>query len=192
MALFEKQNSGDVDLNPFSDSNPSYATIDDHIYDERDEDPYRMGSYYFYKHDTVNHQYEVVVFHNTTGFQSVPTYFNAIAEAITELATGKETAYKLYNHPLPYTQKQKALGEDAGTFFSAMIFSVGMAFIPTGIITFIVREREDNVKHQHLISGVSIPAYWLSAYTWDVVKHLIPAIICALMILAFNIQSMAA
>ena len=130
-----------------SDSNPSYATIDDLLYDDRDEDPYRMGSYYFYKHDNVNHQYEVVIFHNTTGFQSVPTYFNALAEAITAYATGKDTSYKLYNHPLPHTQKQKLLGEDAGSFFSAMIFSVGMAFIPTGIITFIVREREDNVKH---------------------------------------------
>lgn len=178
-------------MDPLKDKDPHYENIDEEIYDERDEDPYRMGSYYFYKHDTLNHQYEVVVYHNTTGFQSIPTYFNAIAEAITELATGKDTAFKLFNHPLPYTIKQTSLGRNAGTFFSAMIFSVGMAFIPTGIITFICREREDNVKHQHLISGVSIPAYWLSNYAWDALKHLVPAIFCSLCVLWFNISSLA-
>jgi ATP-binding cassette subfamily A (ABC1) protein 3 len=72
-----------------------------------------------------------------------------------------------------------------------MIFAIGMAFIPTGIITFIVKEREFNVKHQHLISGVSIPAYWLSTYTWDIVKHIGPTIICCLCVEWFNLKQLS-
>jgi hypothetical protein len=147
MARFEKLQDGDVDLDPIKDANAHYGTIDEEIYDDRDTDPYRMGSYYFHKHDTVNHQYEVVVFHNTTAFQALPTFYNAIAEAIIEEATGKPTSFRLVNHPLPFTDYQKALGKNVGTFLSVMVFSIGMSFIATGIITFIVREKEFNVKH---------------------------------------------
>jgi ATP-binding cassette subfamily A (ABC1) protein 3 len=66
-----------------------------------------------------------------------------------------------------------------------------MAFIPTGLITFIVKEREVNVKHQHLVSGVSVPAYWFSNYLWDLTKHMIPAIVCCLMVLWFNLKSLS-
>ena len=71
-----------------------------------------------------------------------------------------------------------------------MIFAIGMAFIPTGLITFIVKERENNVKHQHLVSGVSIPAYWISAYFWDLLKYQIPGILSPLFILAFDLKSL--
>ena len=37
-----------------------------------------------------------------------------------------------------------------------------------------------------MVSGVSIYAYWLSNFLMDVGKHIIPAIFCALMVLAFN------
>mmetsp|Transcript_16037 Transcript_16037/g.15967 ORF Transcript_16037/g.15967 Transcript_16037/m.15967 type:complete len:82 (-) Transcript_16037:1773-2018(-) len=71
-----------------------------------------------------------------------------------------------------------------------MIFAIGMAFIPTGLVTFIVKERENNVKHQHLVSGVSIPAYWLSSYTWDLLKFMVPGILSVLMIQAFDLKSL--
>lgn len=45
------------------------------LFDERDTDPYRMGSLYFEEFDTVNHHYNFVVFHNMTAFQAVGTYY---------------------------------------------------------------------------------------------------------------------
>jgi len=82
------------------------------------------------------------VFYNSTGYQSIPTYFNVLARGIIKEATGVTANLKLYNHPLPITSKQEGLAANAGAFFAAMIFCVGMAFIPTGLITFVVRERE--------------------------------------------------
>jgi hypothetical protein len=64
-----------------------------------------------------------------------------------------------------------------------------MSFIPASIITLIVREREDLVKHQQLVSGLSITSYWLSNYLVDFVKHLFPAAICIAMVVAFNISA---
>lgn len=106
-----------------------------------------MGSYYFHKVDSVNHQYEVVVFYNSTGYQAIPTYFNVLAQGIIKEATGVTAHMDVYNHPLPLTHKQEGLVKSAGAFYAAMIFCVGMAFIPTGLITFVVKERENSVKH---------------------------------------------
>jgi ATP-binding cassette subfamily A (ABC1) protein 3 len=33
-------------------------------------------------------------------------------------------------------------------FLAALVFSMGMAFIPASIISYIVKEREINIKHQ--------------------------------------------
>jgi hypothetical protein len=65
-----------------------------------------MGSYYFHKADTVNNQYEVVVFYNSTAYQSIPTYFNVLARGIIATATGLDTRINIENHPLPITHKQ--------------------------------------------------------------------------------------
>ena len=32
-------------------------------------------------------------------------------------------------------------------FIAALIFSIGMAFIPSSVVSFIVKEREINIKH---------------------------------------------
>ena len=39
--------------------------------------------------------------------------------------------------------------------------------IPAAFATFVVRERETRSKEQQMVSGVSIPAYWLSTWVWD-------------------------
>lgn len=75
-------------------------------------------------------------------------------------------------------------------FIGAFIFSIGMAFIPASIISYVVKEREINIKHQQLVSGVSVSAYWFSNIIMDVGKHIIPSIFCCLLILAFDMTSM--
>ena len=52
----------------------------------------------------------------------------------------------------------------------------------------ISKEREMNVKHQHMISGVSLFAYWFANFLWDFIKHIIPTVVCSLIILAFQID----
>ena len=169
---------GNMDLNAF----------DLTIFNQRDHDPYRMGSFYFYKSDELAHQFEVVVFHNQTAYQSSPTYLSVISQAIIR-SYNPQVTIKVENHPLPITYDVKTINGGRTGFISSIVFSLGFAFIPVGIISFIVAEREMNVKHQQLVSGVSIPAYWVTNYIWDFTKHFIPAVICALFVLAFQIDS---
>jgi len=81
MYWINNQQTGDnsVDLHDVDDTYADYDDFDHHLYKKRDHDPYRMGSYYFHKIDNVNKQYEVVIFYNSTGYQSLPTFYNVLA-----------------------------------------------------------------------------------------------------------------
>lgn len=45
-------------------------------------------------------------------------------------------------------------------------------------------------KHQQLLSGVSIPAYWCATYTWDIINYMLPCIAAIILIAAFNIKDL--
>lgn len=94
----------------------------------------------------------------------------------------------VYNHPLPITKRMQDLTASGDGLIACLIFALGFSFIPTGIITFITKEREVNIKHQHMISGVSLIAYWSANFFWDIIKHMVTSIICSLLVLAFQIS----
>jgi ATP-binding cassette subfamily A (ABC1) protein 3 len=42
--------------------------------------------------------------------------------------------------------------------------------MPSSIIAFICGEKQTNLKHQQLISGMSLGAYWTLNYTFDMLR----------------------
>ena len=72
---------------------------------------------------------------------------------------------------------------------AVFLFALAYSFIPAGVILFIVKERENNAKHQQIVSGVSIYAYWFSNLLIDVVKYMIPGVFCALSALIFDVKA---
>ncbi|OMJ95246.1 hypothetical protein SteCoe_1461 [Stentor coeruleus] len=195
--FMSKSNSHFEDANLQFYNAKNVYDFDNQLYEKRKVDPYRMGAYYTmdvsqYKNLSANFSL-TYIFANSTAFQSSPTFGSEFSKAYISNINNKSNYYnyKIYNHPLPLTKKQQNLAENAGSFYIALIFSIGMAFIPTGLVTFIVKERENNIKHQHLVSGVSIPAYWASAFAWDIIKYFIPGIITPLLIKAFDLKSLS-
>lgn len=55
-------------------------------------------------------------------------------------------------------------------------FSLAVGNITSSIAANIVMERNDSVKHQQLISGGSLFAYWMSHYFVDILKFVTPAV----------------
>jgi ATP-binding cassette subfamily A (ABC1) protein 3 len=53
---------------------------------------------------------------------------------------------------------------------------IGISLIPTVIVSFILKEREENVKHMQLISGMNKCGYWLSNTIADICKAYLPVI----------------
>lgn len=62
---------------------------------------------------------------------------------------------------------------DAGIIHS--FIALAYIFISASMIVIITKERENNAKHQQIISGVSHLAYWLSNFIVDWVKWMIPS-----------------
>lgn len=50
------------------------------------------------------------------------------------------------------------------------VIAVGLSLIPANIVGSILRERERNLKHLQLISGLNLVAYHLVNIYFDVVK----------------------
>ena len=76
----------------------------------------------------------------------------------------------------------------AGGSFASFVVSIGFALIPATIASFILNERQKNLKHMQLISGMSLPAYWISNLIFDLFKGLIPSAIVIGLIYAYDLQ----
>jgi ATP-binding cassette, subfamily A (ABC1), member 3 len=86
------------------------------------------------------------------------------------------------------TQKLKNQASNINGVFIVFVLSIGFALIPASIISFILHEREQNLKHMQLISGMSLSAYWVSNYIFDIIKALIPVVIVIGLMYAFNLN----
>ncbi|CAK63379.1 unnamed protein product (macronuclear) [Paramecium tetraurelia] len=146
---------------------------------------------WYYLTSNSNDQYEYYMFVNTI-FREAPLVLqNQMNQAILRKATNNNNyEIRVTNSPLRKTYDELNESKAIAGFLSALVFSMGMAFIPASIISYIVKEREINIKHQQLVSGVSVKAYWFSNWLMDLGKHVIPAVVCCLLILAFDIAAL--
>lgn len=78
---------------------------------------------------------------------------------------------------------------EGGNAFSYTFFlSVGLALIPTVIVSFILKEREENLKHMQLISGMNIAGYWISNTIADITKAYVPMLLILLISKLFDLS----
>ena len=160
----------------------------DYIFKKRDLAPKMIASYFFNEADDTTGTYDITIFNDQKAIQSYPIAFAAISNEILKGNLGNDFNIKYFNHPLPITVSMNKISGSGDGFVGSLIFSLGFCFIPTGIVLFIAKEREVSIKHQHMISGVSLSAYWLSNLLWDTVKHIVTSIIAALIVLAFQVD----
>jgi ATP-binding cassette subfamily A (ABC1) protein 3 len=115
---------------------------------------------------------------------------NIINNAILKQVMNNNAAYiKVRYEGLKLTNQLKNFENTADGFVAVFLFALAYAFIPAGVVLYIVKEREQNAKHQQIVSGVSVSAYWLSNLLIDVLKYLIPGIYCGICIKLFNVNA---
>ena len=68
---------------------------------------------------------------------------------------------------MPYTSKESKILSNYNTNLVVTFLLLAICYIPASWATFIVREKEIKAKHQQMVSGVSVTAYWLSNWIWD-------------------------
>ena len=59
---------------------------------------------------------------------------------------------------------------------------IALSLIPSVLVSTMIKERELQLKHMQMISGVSLWSYWLSNFIFDILKTYIPMLVFAVLI----------
>jgi ATP-binding cassette subfamily A (ABC1) protein 3 len=119
-----------------------------------------------------------VIFVNLTSQDVAALYPQFLYEAILRTAlNNSKLNFSVTTTPYPVTNFVKSNLKGTSPFFIVFFVSISFALIPAAMITFIMGEREKNLKHMQLISGMSLSAYWISNIIFDVLKSLIPCMV---------------
>lgn len=123
---------------------------------------------------------------NTTSPHATPIFINSLDVSLYRMTHDDDDRYDIHvnNHPLRsyfilsfYSiALNKATQETTSQAVSLGISQhivIALAFVPAYTVLFLVKEREVGMKHQEIISGISIPAYWLSEFIWDTLIYVI-------------------
>ena len=70
------------------------------------------------------------------------------------------------------------------------MIAVAFAMIPASAISYLVLEKELSLRHMQLISGMSLSSYWLTTFSFDLIRGLIVSAFTFGLIKAFNITNL--
>jgi ATP-binding cassette subfamily A (ABC1) protein 3 len=137
-------------------------------------------------------QIDYTIVHNATARHSAAAFQNYMSNLLSFQFNPAGASILTSNHPLPNTARVNAALQSFSAFSAVLFLMIAYSFIPASIVQFVVREKENNrnAKHQQMISGVSIPAYWLSNYAWDLLMYMAPFALTLILIAAFDIQAL--
>jgi hypothetical protein len=126
---------------------------------------------------------------NYTGAHATPTFLSLVDDAILRSAVpGASISAEIY--PLPYTPYQTDYVQKKASFaggFTFVTFVLMAASLFAGnLASSVVDEREKKVKHQQLVSGVNLGAYWLAVNIWSFLMYQVGATITAVVGLALD------
>ena len=110
---------------------------------------------------------------NFTAVFAGPLYAQFVGDTVLKTITSR-ASIKTNINPLPFTATQNTVISNYQVNIVVTFILLAIPYVPAAFATFIVREREVKAKHQQLVSGVSIPAYWLATFVWDNITYQVP------------------
>lgn len=126
---------------------------------------------------------------NLTSQDVAAFYPQFIYESILKTATGDdEFKFSLTTTPFPVYHLFRERAESTNAILLAFMVGIAISLIPTLIVSFILKEREDHLKHMQLISGMSKFGYWLSNAIADIIKAYITMAIILLITVLFGVN----
>jgi ATP-binding cassette subfamily A (ABC1) protein 3 len=129
---------------------------------------------------------QVVVFANGFGRDTVALQHLDALRSCLNILTAADQKMDTRVSPFPLTATATAGAQAGSGSIVAFLFAIALAMIPAGVASSIVSERENNVKHQQIISGANLVSYWLSNYAVDIIRCLIPIIVAIVFVFVFS------
>ena len=140
--------------------------------------PINVFSVFMNSYDKTSYNYQYTALIDTRAQEGSAYAMNRINNAILRAATNNnQKKITVIVAPFQKTAGSKSFDNIFKGLIYAFVMGIAMSLLPASLITYIVKEREFNAKHQQVVSGVSIYAYWFSNFFFDIIKYLIPAII---------------
>ncbi len=68
------------------------------------------------------------------------------------------------------------------------VISVGLSLLPGLIVSGVMYERETNLKHMQIISGMNLCSYWIVNLLFDILKMEVPMILCCVLLYYFKMN----
>ena len=141
------------------------------------------GALYSINSDFTNNRYDVVQIINGKARQSPMMYAYLFMSQILKSAG---VDFEFTHYPLPTTYDNHDNSKALNNFCLVFFVSIAFSLIPANFVSSIVSERINNSKHLMRISGVSIFAYWLINFLFELVKYYATAGICILILWGFD------
>ncbi len=137
--------------------------------------------------DTKN--FQVNAFLNITSQDVTAIYPQYMYTALFRVATGDpDFEFDVATAPFPVFYAFKQREAAAKGFDYVFMLSIALALIPTVAISFILNEREKQLKHQQLVSGMSMCGYWAANVISDVTSAYIPIVLILILNFAFSLD----
>ena len=146
------------------------------------------GGIYFT--EGVNSTYSYKAFLNTRSPTSILTVQTLATESLMNYISTNTSTISLVNAPFPRTYNQLQVQNTISGFFGALIFSIALAFKFASIVSFIVKERVENSKHQQIVSGMNIGSYWIGNFLYDYLLYAVVAGISLGVCAGLNIEAL--
>ncbi|ETO27515.1 ABC transporter family protein [Reticulomyxa filosa] len=106
-----------------------------------------------------------------------------------EMYPSVESSIAISSHPLPVTKSELAIRQSVTGLLAGLILTIALSFIPVGIVHPVVQERQLQIKHQQLVSGVSIVSYWMGQWVADFLASLPTIALIIMLVYVFDVSS---
>lgn len=137
---------------------------------------------------------------NSSATHAAPTYKAMMDEAIHRFLLSKSPSasgssanvtVRVSTHPFPLSFKTRSIFNSFLSLPAVIFVVIAFTFIPAAMMPFLVKEKqsEQNAKHQQLLSGVSLAAYWLANFIFDTLLYLVPMGAAILLLRMYGITS---
>ena len=166
------------DVDHDEDFRVQFEKYDDILFKNRKRDQ-TFGSAYFrsIEKKADKNAYNVVnVLDISSG--SVLSYFTAFMwNALIRDSTGDpEVTLNLSYGSFPRSQVVDDWLQTTMAIMTVISFSLAVGNITSAIAANIIMERNESIRHQQIVSGGSLFAYWMSHYFVDILKFITPAV----------------
>lgn len=100
----------------------------------------------------------------------------------------KDFEFQLTTAPFPVFAAFKDREASAQSLDYVFMLAIALALIPCMVVSFVLNEREKQLKHQQLVSGMSLMGYWTANLLSDVVASYLPILLIMMFNFAFSLN----